>query len=195
MWPINNGKERIHQPNKRKLLSQQEIKAIESWVSQMWTYQFYKTARQIVSTASKTLKFKYKMIGYGLNRVVYDLNNGYILKIALSEVGLISNANEAYIYNNCNKEVKKYLCPVKEYGLGWIIMKKVDTKVSIREYTKLIKLELKFLRYGIIPIDLRLDNVGFNENNEMVVIDYGLFTMDLISPFLRRLVYPRANDR
>ncbi|MFJ8069937.1 hypothetical protein ACIQZD_13430 [Peribacillus sp. NPDC096447] len=190
MWPINNGTERIHQQNKSTMLSMQEIRAIESWISQIGISSFYKTVGQKISTASKTLKFKYKMIGHGLNRVVYDLNNGYILKIALSEVGLISNANEAYIYNNCNEEVKKYLCPVKEHGTGWIIMKKVDTKVpfAIKEYTKLIKLELKLLRYGIIPIDLRLDNVGYNENDEMVVIDYGLFTMDLKSPVLRWLV-------
>ncbi|MGG4263864.1 hypothetical protein [Peribacillus simplex] len=190
MLPINNGKERIHQPNNNKMLSKQEIKAIESWVFKMWKYRFYKTPRQMASVASKTLKFKYKMIGNGLNRVVYDLNNGYILKIALSELGLISNANEASIYNNCKEEVRKYLCPIKEHGTGWIIMKKVDTKVSnpIKEYTKLIKLDLKFLRYGIIPIDLRLDNVGFTENNEMVVIDYGLFTMNLINPVLRWLV-------
>ena len=66
-------------------------------------------------------------------------------------------------------------------------MKKMGTKVplAIMEYTKLIELELKFLRYGIIPIDLRLDNVAFSEDNEMVVIDYGLFTMDLKSPVLR----------
>ncbi|MED3790079.1 hypothetical protein P4576_23205 [Peribacillus frigoritolerans] len=190
LWPINNGKERLHQPNKSAMLSMQEIKAIESWISQIGIFQIYITAGQLVSTARKTLKFKYKIIGHGFNRVVYDLNNGYILKIALSQVGLISNANEAYIYNNCNEEVKKYLCPVKEYGTGWIIMKKVDTKVpfAIKEYTKLIKLELKFLRHGIIPIDLRLDNVGYKENDEMVVIDYGLFTMDLKSPVLRWLV-------
>ncbi|ASS92921.1 hypothetical protein [Peribacillus simplex] len=190
MWSITNDKERIHQPNKSTMLSRQEIKAIESWISQMGKFQFYKTAGQKMSTARKTLKFKYKILGHGFNRVVYDLNNGYILKVAFSEVGLISNANEAYIYNNCNKEVKEYFCPVKEYGTGWIIMKKVDTKVpfAIKEYTKLIKLELKFLRYGIIPIDLRLENVGYNENDEMVVIDYGLFTLDLKSPVLRWLV-------
>ncbi|MCK1983603.1 MULTISPECIES: hypothetical protein [Peribacillus] len=190
MWPINNGKERKHQPNESTILSMQEIKAIESWISQIGIFQFYITAGQIVSTARKTLKFKYKMIGHGLNRIVYDLNNGYILKIALSEVGLLSNENEAYIYDNCNEKVKKYICPVKEHGTGWIIMKKVDTKVpfTIKEYTKLIKLELKLLKYGIIPIDLRLDNVGYNENDEMVVIDYGLFTMDLKSHVLRWLV-------
>ncbi|MGE7607344.1 hypothetical protein ACQKML_12115 [Peribacillus frigoritolerans] len=190
LWPINNSKERIHQPNESVMLSRQEVKAIESWISQMGKFQFYKTAGQNMSTARRSLKFKYKIIGHGFNRVVYDLNNGYILKVAFSEVGLISNANEAYIYNNCNEKVKKYLCPVKEYGMGWIIMKKVDTNVpfAIKEYTKLFKLELNFLWCGIIPIDLRLDNVGYNGNDEMVVIDYGLFTMDLKSPVLRWFV-------
>ncbi|WP_347942110.1 hypothetical protein AAEY33_10650 [Peribacillus simplex] len=190
MWPIDNGKGRKQQPNKSTILSRQEITAIESWISQIGIFQFYITAGQLVSTARKTLKFKYKMIGQGFNRVVYDLNNGYILKIALSEVGLISTANEAYIYNNCNEEVRKDLCPVKEHGTGWIIMKKVDTKVpfAIKEYRKLIQLELKFIRHGIIPIDLRIDNVGYNENDEMVVLDYGLFTMDLKNPVLRWFV-------
>ncbi|WP_458352642.1 hypothetical protein [Peribacillus frigoritolerans] len=190
LWPIKNSKERIHQPNESVMLSRQEVKAIESWISQMGKFQFYKTAGQNMSTARRTLKFKYKIIGHGFNRVVYDLNNGYILKVAFSEVGLISNANEAYIYNNCNEKVKKYLCPVKEYGTGWIIMKKVDTNVpfAIKEYTKLFKLELNFLWCGIIPIDLRLDNVGYNGNDEMVVIDYGFFTMDLKSPVLRWFV-------
>jgi hypothetical protein len=185
MCPINNGNERT-QSNKSSMLSYEEIKAIESWISQMGKY-FFKTARQKVVTANKTLEFKYKLIGHGYNRMVYDLNNGYILKIALSEVGLICNANEDYLYNNCNEEVQKYLCPVKEFGSGWIIMKKMDTKVpfAIMEYTKLIELELKFLSYGVIPIDLRLANVAYSEDNKMVVIDYGLFTMDFKSPVLR----------
>jgi hypothetical protein len=46
-------------------------------------------------------------------------------------------------------------------------------------------LELKFLSYGVIPIDLRLANVAYSEDNKMVVIDYGLFTMDFKSPVLR----------
>ena len=86
-----------------------------------------KQQQQRMVIANNTLKFKYKMIGHGFNRIVYDLDNGYILKIALSYVGLIGNANEAYLYNNCNEEVKKYLCPVKEFGSGWIIMKKMET--------------------------------------------------------------------
>ncbi|MGE8078851.1 hypothetical protein [Peribacillus loiseleuriae] len=186
MCPINNGNERI-QSNKSSMLSREEIKAIEFWISQMGEYHFFTTTEQRIVPAKNILKFKYKMIGHGYNRIVYDLNNGYILKIALSEIGLIGNANEAYLYNNCNEEVQKYICPVKEFGSGWIIMKKMDTNVSheIMEYAKLIELELIFLSYGIIPIDLRLANVAISEDNEMVAIDYGLFTMDLKSPVLQ----------
>ena len=183
MGLINNRNERI-QSNKSSMLSRKEIETIETWISQMGIYQLFETVTQKMVIAKNTLNFKYKMIGHGFNRIVYDLDNGYILKIALSYVGLIGNANEAYLYNNCNDEVKKYFCPVKEFGTGWIIMKKMDTKVSytIMEYTKLIELELKFLSYGIIPIDLRLANVAFSEDDEMVVIDYGLFTMDYKKP-------------
>ncbi|WP_051404990.1 hypothetical protein [Bacillus cihuensis] len=185
MCPNNYGNESI-QSNKSSMLSRKEIKAIESWISQM-DDQFFISAYQKADIAINTLKFKYKVIGQGYNRIVYDLNNGYILKIALSDVGLIGSANEAYIYNNCNKEVQKYICPVKEFGTGWIIMKKmeIDIPKAIMEYTKLIELKLIFLSYGIIPIDLRLANVAFSKDNEMVVIDYGLFTMDLKSPVLR----------
>ena len=188
MCPFNNGHERI-QSNKSSMLSRIEIKAIESWISQMGIYQLFETESQRMVIANNTLKFKYKMIGNGCNRIVYDLDNGYILKIALSDVGIIGNANEAYLYNNCNEEVKKYLCPVEEFGSGWIIMKRMETNASqaIMEYTRLIELELIFLSYGIIPTDLRLANVAYSEDNEMVVIDYGLFTMDYKSPVLRWL--------
>ncbi len=186
MCPINNGNERI-QSNKSSMLSREEIQAIESWISQIGDYHIFTTTQQRIVTAKNTLKFKYKIIGHGFNRIVYDLNNGYILKVALSEVGLIGNANEAYLYNNCTEEVQKYLCPVKEFGTGWLIMKKLATNIpqAIMEYPKLIELQFIFLSYGIIPIDLRLANVAFSEDNEMVVIDYGLFTMDLKSPVLR----------
>jgi hypothetical protein len=186
MYPINDSNEKL-QSNKSSMLSRSELQTIESWISEMGKHQFFKTARQIMLIAKKNINFKYEMIGHGFNRIVYDLNNGYILKIALSEMGLIGNENEAYLYKNCHKEVQKYLCPVKEYGSGWIIMKKMDSKVplAIPEITKLIELEFKFLRYGIMPVDLRLANVAFSEDNEMVVIDYGLFTLDLETPVLR----------
>lgn len=41
MCPINNGNERI-QSNESSMLSREEIKSIESWISKMGKYQFLK---------------------------------------------------------------------------------------------------------------------------------------------------------
>ncbi|ALC81616.1 MULTISPECIES: hypothetical protein [Bacillus] len=185
MSPTNDQNEILS--NKNSMLSHDEIEAIESWISQMGKYRFFKTAKQKMLAAKEILNLKYNMIGHGNNRIVYDLNNGYILKIALSDLGIICNTNEYYIYNNCNEEVQKHICPVMEFGPSWIIMKKMDTKMQhvISDYTKLIELKLKFLKFGIIPIDLRLANAAFTEENQMVVIDYGLFTMDIKNSVFR----------
>lgn len=183
----NSGKEKGLQLNKGSMLRPEEIQAIDSWVAKMGKHHFFETTAQRMTSATKTLNLQYEMIGHGYNRIVYDLDNGYILKVALSEVGMVANANEAHIYNNCREEVRKYICPVSEYDSGWIIMKKMDTSVrhAVLDYMKLIKLEIIFLKYGMIPIDLRIANVAFSEEQEMVVIDYGLFTMDLKSPVFR----------
>ncbi|MCK2013922.1 hypothetical protein MPH61_12280 [Peribacillus muralis] len=186
----NDGEKKGQQLNDGSMLLREERQAIELWIAKMGKQHFFDTPTQRMTSATNTLNLQYEMIGNGYNRIVFDLNNGYILKVALNEVGMISNANEAYIYHNCREEVKKYICPVREFGTGWIIMKKMDTNVrhALIDYTKLIKLEIIFLIYGIVPIDLRIANVAFSEKNEMVVIDYGLFTMDLKSPVLRWFV-------
>ncbi|WP_285766977.1 hypothetical protein [Peribacillus sp. SI8-4] len=183
----NTGKEKGQQTNNGSMLLREEILAIGSWLSSMGKQHFFETTAQRMASATNTLNLPYEMIGHGYNRIVYDLNNGYVLKIALSEIGMMANANEAYIHTNCREEVRKYLCPVSEFASGWIIMKKMDTNVrhAVIDYMKLIKLEMMFLKYGMIPIDLRIANVAFSEENEMVVIDYGLFTLDRKSPVLR----------
>ncbi|AOH54710.1 hypothetical protein ABE28_010145 [Peribacillus muralis] len=186
----NNGNEKGQQLNNGSMLLREEMQAIDSWIAKMGKHHFFDTTAQRMISVTTTLNLQYEIVGHGLNRIVYDLNNGFILKVALSEVGLMANANEAYIYNHCREEVRKYICPVSEFGSGWIIMKKMDTSVrhAVIDYTKLIKLEFIFLKYGMLPIDLRIANVAFSEENKMVVIDYGLFTMDLKSPVLRWFV-------
>jgi hypothetical protein len=169
--------------NISSILSPAEIESIHSWVAQFRRH-WYKTPIHKSYDAKKALKLNYKIIGSGFNRIVYDLNNGYVLKVALSPEGFISNENEYDVYLNCDDELKRHLCPVKESGHGWIIMKKMKPKLSraVMESHKLIQLQLKFLRYGIIPIDLRHANVAYSEENEMVVIDYGLFSRGFRSP-------------
>jgi hypothetical protein len=137
----------------------------------------FRTPWKKINLAQGTLTLPYKIIGSGLNRMVYDLGNGYVLKIAFSEIGLISNNREFNLYHSSQPDIQQYLCPVMERGQGWIVMKKMDRKVSMNlvNLQKLNELTMKFLLHRIIPVDLKLGNVALTQDNKMIVIDYGLF--------------------
>jgi hypothetical protein len=66
-------------------------------------------------------------------------------------------------------------------------MKKMKSKVPwrIMQFKNLIDLQVEFLSYGITPLDLRMANVALSDENEMVVIDYGLFIRGFNSPHFR----------
>ena len=157
-------------------LSSKEIGSIDAWISEMKKYPLLIPTKKR-KLAQRTLELPYKLIGNGLNRIVYDLDNGYVLKIAFSEIGLISNGQEFSLYHSAHPDIKQYLCPVKEKGQGWIVMKKMERKapINLENLQKLSTLTMKFLLRGIIPVDLRLANIALSHDNEMVVIDYGLF--------------------
>ncbi|MGA5688496.1 hypothetical protein [Cytobacillus pseudoceanisediminis] len=127
--------------------------------------------------AEGILKFKYNVIGGGSHRIVYDLRNGYVLKIALRKRGFKSNKTEYNLYINCPPEVQKHFCPVMELGQGWLIMKKMVNKVpGSSEYEqKIANLRNLFLSYGIEPLDLKRKNLALTKNGEIIVIDYGNF--------------------
>jgi RIO-like serine/threonine protein kinase len=139
------------------------------------------TPRKKMKLAQPTLELPYKIIGNGLNRMVYDLGNEYVLKIALSEIGLISNAQEFNLYHNSPPDIRQHLCPVMEMGQGWVVMKKMDCKVSMNlvNLQNLSELTMKFLLRGIVPVDLKLANIALTHDNQMVVIDYGFFIKTL----------------
>jgi hypothetical protein len=71
---------------------------------------------QRANKAKEILQLKYKKIGNGWQRIVYDLNNGYVLKVALTKKGIQCNKKEFKIYNHCRADLRKHLCPVKEVG-------------------------------------------------------------------------------
>ncbi|MFY4777392.1 hypothetical protein [Metabacillus sp. RGM 3146] len=77
-----------------------------------------------------------------------------------------------------------------ESGHGWIILKKMNRKLplTLLHVWTLVELKAKFLMDGIIPIDLSLDNAVLSENNDIVVIDYGMFSKGLDSPYFKNLI-------
>ncbi|MDD9781738.1 hypothetical protein PVE99_04920 [Priestia megaterium] len=159
-------------------MSNLEIQSINLWLSKI--HHNKDTSKSQRANKAKTiLQLKYQKIGNGRQRIVYDLNNGYVLKVALTKKGIQCNKREFKIYNHCRADLRKHLCPVKEVGRFWIIMEKMDIKVPNGIYNKEVtQLKNKFLAAGIRPRDMGNSNIRLSKKGKITVIDYGHFIMD-----------------
>ncbi|WP_261300682.1 hypothetical protein [Paenibacillus andongensis] len=127
-----------------------------------------------------------KFIGSGGTRVVYDLGDGYVLKIAKSKKGILCNKMEVNMYKSSLKPIKKYLAKIIDYDTAyrWVTMKKYDRKFpnSPMYRRKLMRLVKKFGDNGIIPSKgvghydkPYAPNLRLKRNKQIVIIDYGGF--------------------
>jgi hypothetical protein len=136
-----------------------------------------------------------KFIGDGGTRVVYDLGNGHVFKIAKSKNGILCNKMEVDLYRSSQKPIKKYFAQIIDYDsvYRWVIMKKYNRRfpnssVYRRELMKLVKI---LLDNGITPSKgvgrynrPYTPNLRLKRNGQVVVIDYGGFKYDHSSPIL-----------
>jgi hypothetical protein len=127
-----------------------------------------------------------KIIGVGARRVVYDLGNGYVVKVAKSKYGIKSNKREVKTFNSCSTRVKKLLGKITnyDYKYHWVIMKKHTRKFPhLKKYKrKLSQLRRLFRKYGIYPYEVvsrkgkpNYQNLRLKKHGRIVVIDYGNF--------------------
>jgi hypothetical protein len=133
-----------------------------------------------------------RFIGAGASRVVYDLGDGYVLKIAKSTKGILCNKMEVNLYESSLRPIKKYLAQIINYDTAyrWVTMKKYDQKFPANSpiyRRKLMKLVKKFTNNGVIPSkgvgnydkpyapNLRLKHLRLKWRKQIVVIDYGGF--------------------
>jgi hypothetical protein len=139
-----------------------------------------------IKHASRKLKLSYKIIGTGKSRIVFDLKNGYVLKIAYSVKGIKDNSSEAVLYESSTSTIKKYLSKVVDHGHGWCIMEKIHRSVvsdTKKNRDLVYKLRDEFLREGITPNDLtnrrndepRWKNFNIDNNRRIIVMDYANF--------------------
>lgn len=114
------------------------------------------------------------VIGSGEWRIVYDLGNGYVLKVGKSKGGFESNQNEVKLYKSCPRPIRKHLGKIIDYGSTWLIMKKYEREVpkSEKYVHKLRNLESMFKKFGVIPTDTKRDNLRLGRNKEIIMIDY-----------------------
>lgn len=129
---------------------------------------------------------KKTIIGIGRHRIVYDLGNGTVLKVAKSHTGIKSNKTESLIFRaRRTAPVRKHLAEIVKYRRRCLVMKKYTRPFpSSNKYLhKYYRLKRKFRKNGIIPLDMysmthkkpSKTNLRLTRSGEIIVIDYGNF--------------------
>ena len=126
----------------------------------------------------------YKCIGTGSGRTVFDLGNGYVVKVARNQKGIAQNKAEYKIALADDSGIFANI-PIVSERFGFLIMEKADRIKNIsyvwnyfnvknnQELYKIQKLQDISSRYGLLFSDLgRAVNWG-QINGKPVIIDYG----------------------
>lgn len=165
------------------ILSEHEIKTIQKWVRTIEQTPHHNEASRKMNKkrAKNNLPLKYNIIGIGYNRIVFDLKNGYVLKVPIRIKGNMDNYNEFILYRHSPLGLKKHLAEIIEYNRSYLIMKKIRMLIPYNRYynRKLQRLKVLFSSYGIVVKDLNRRNVKLNLQGRIVFIDYGNFIYNI----------------
>ncbi|PZE21138.1 hypothetical protein [Paenibacillus xerothermodurans] len=162
-----------------KFLSDTELQSINSWITKLERGGRRSYAETDVIEA---LRLRYKLMGTGKHRLVFDMGNGYVLKVARKKSGITCNRNEVVLYEQAPRSLQQYLCEIVDYGDGWLIMPNMQRTVHRRKHAKkLAKIWKRFLKFGVNIHDvlrknnrmIRAGNVRLKNKKELVIIDYG----------------------
>lgn len=126
----------------------------------------------------------YEFIGIGSGRIVYDLENGYVVKVAKNNKGIAQNKTEYKISLSDNTNLFAKILDVSE-NFKYLVMEKavkiedifyVWKYFNVRNNKELYQVkELQNIssRYGLLLIDLRRPVNWGMLNGRPVIIDYG----------------------
>lgn len=133
---------------------------------------------------SNIRKGNYKRIGSGSGRRVYDLENGYVIKVAKNRKGIAQNEVEFYIASTDRTNLFARVTHATE-DFMLLIMEKAERTNSFydiwnyfsvrnnRELFQIEEFQYIFNHYNLLAVDLRtLANWGMI-GNRPVIIDYG----------------------
>ncbi|WP_195990061.1 hypothetical protein, partial [Clostridium sp. D53t1_180928_C8] len=126
----------------------------------------------------------YKYIGSGSARNVYDLNNGFVLKIARNIKGIAQNEAEFLIFNESKSPLLARVYFVSD-DCKYLIMKKANPIKNEKAFLNYFNIENKkdiknkksikeiHDKYNLVWADLYKITSWGRVNNRYVLIDYG----------------------
>lgn len=146
---------------------------------------FYKIADSS-KLVSDLLKNKYPVIGYGGGRIVFDMLDGTVKKVARNIEGIDQNKTEIEIYNNksnytSNAKYKKNILPILDYDKDntlWIQFPKVqvfEDEEKMEEATGFSYNELDSMAYSIDYLYSLFNNKEINEEKYNELKDFRSF--------------------
>jgi hypothetical protein len=128
---------------------------------------------------------KYTLIGSGSCRIVYDLDNGYVVKVARDVRGLKQNQAEFDNYQSRKSDFFAEVASISDNS-RYLIMVKAEKESNIRTVLKYynVKSFNELMRYPMFVEDINTKKIGSSDlkrvsnwgiiNNIPVLIDYGL---------------------
>ena len=136
---------------------------------------------------SKIKQEMYKYIGSGSSRKVFDLGNGYVVKVAKNSAGVAQNKMEYKISLMDNSNLFAKVLQVSKNFHALIMEKadKIDDFSSVCNYFKvenilqvltLKELQNLYFKYNLLLNDLRRTSSWGIINERPVIIDYGFTT-------------------
>lgn len=164
---------------------------------------------------SNVSKKKYRFLGEGSGRVVYDLDNGYVVKIAKNAKGIAQNKAEYNISLNSQSDILAKVTSASK-GFKYIIMEKADkiknlnpvfNYFKVKNINRLRKLEVLkdfSVNHHLNYADLSIPSSWGLINGIPVVIDYGLtaevfkkyyLTERLVIAASLLLIFPRNKSK
>lgn len=138
----------------------------------------------------------YRYIGAGSARKVYDLNNGFVMKIARNIRGIAQNEAEFLIFNDEYSPLLAKVYFVSD-DYKYLIMRKADPIKNEKEFLNCFNIkEKKEIRnnemikeihdkYNLIWADLYKFTSWGRLNNRCVLIDYG-YTKEIYNKYYKK---------
>lgn len=148
----------------------------------------YNEYEDIICMNKTQLLKKYKIIGRGSSRAVFEIDKNHVLKLPTSEKGIYQCRVENRIYNSVNEYYEKYLCPILLFENNRLIMKRaapLKRSAYPRDFSiydllnwntrNKFRYDLKALAgtFDLLYVDLlNLSSWGIY-NGRYVLVDYG----------------------
>ena len=132
---------------------------------------------------------KYKYIGDGSGRVVFDMKNGYVVKVAKNMAGIAQNKAEYKISKNDNSRIFAEVVQASN-DYYFIIMKKAEKVNNMyyvwlyfnawneRDFLRRYEIQEVRNKYNLLLGDLKKKSSWGIVDGKAVIIDYG-FTKEV----------------